>query len=74
MGDDIMLGFGGLEDVRFRDTVVPGDRLVIVALKSSCGPARWSAPASNASSAKIWSAKAEIKGIPIPVDALTGRA
>jgi 3-hydroxyacyl-[acyl-carrier-protein] dehydratase len=26
-----MLGFGGLDEVRFRGTVVPGDRLVVVA-------------------------------------------
>jgi len=26
-----MIGFGGMEDVRFRDVVRPGDRLVIVA-------------------------------------------
>ena len=24
-----MIGFGGLEEVRFRDPVIPGDRLVI---------------------------------------------
>jgi 3-hydroxyacyl-[acyl-carrier-protein] dehydratase len=29
--EDGFLGFGGLEDVRFRGQVVPGDRLVIVA-------------------------------------------
>ena len=29
--DAEMVGFGGLDDVRFRGTVVPGDRLVIVA-------------------------------------------
>ena len=28
--DAEMVGFGGLDDVRFRGTVVPGDRLVIV--------------------------------------------
>ncbi len=26
-----MLGFGGLEEVRFRDPVIPGDRLILVA-------------------------------------------
>ncbi len=25
-----MIGFGGLEDVRFRDPVIPGDRLVLI--------------------------------------------
>ena len=25
-----MLGFGGLDEVRFRDPVVPGDRLIII--------------------------------------------
>ena len=27
---DGMVGFGGLEDVRFRDPVVPGDRLIVM--------------------------------------------
>jgi 3-hydroxyacyl-[acyl-carrier-protein] dehydratase len=25
-----MIGFGGLEDVRFRDIVIPGDRLILI--------------------------------------------
>lgn len=31
MGDIDLLGFGGLEEVRFRDIVRPGDRLVVLA-------------------------------------------
>ena len=34
-----MVGFGGLDDVRFRGTVVPGDRLVI-ACEQTAAPAR----------------------------------
>jgi 3-hydroxyacyl-[acyl-carrier-protein] dehydratase len=30
LGEGEMLGFGGLEEVRFRETVRPGDRLVIM--------------------------------------------
>ena len=28
-----MVGFGGMDDVRFRGTVVPGDRLVVACAK-----------------------------------------
>ena len=31
--DAEMIGFGGMDDVRFRGTVVPGDRLVVAAQK-----------------------------------------
>ncbi len=31
VGEDAMIGFGGLEEVRFRGTVRPGDRLVMIA-------------------------------------------
>ena len=36
-----MIGFGGMDEVRFRGTVVPGDRLVIVSPEScNCAWAR----------------------------------
>ena len=38
-----MVGFGGLDDVRFRGTVVPGDRLVI-ACERTAAPARANDP------------------------------
>lgn len=31
LGEGVLLGFGGLDEVRFRETVRPGDRLVIMA-------------------------------------------
>ncbi len=37
---DRFLGFGGMEGVKFRSEVVPGDRLVIVARKEELRPRR----------------------------------
>jgi hypothetical protein len=38
--DDRFIGFGGLDAVKFRRTVVPGDRLVLVARAVSIRPRR----------------------------------
>ena len=64
MGPEAMLGFGGLDEVRFRGTVVPGDRLVIAARSYSSARARWSAPAFSASSASSSSARARSAASP----------
>ena len=37
---DRFLGFGGMKDVKFRGTVVPGDRLIILARKIEIKPRR----------------------------------
>jgi 3-hydroxyacyl-[acyl-carrier-protein] dehydratase len=74
MGDEIMLGFGGLEDVRFRDTVVPGDRLVIVALKEQLRPGAMVRSRFQCFVRQNLVCEGKIKGIPIPIAALTGRA
>jgi 3-hydroxyacyl-[acyl-carrier-protein] dehydratase len=54
LGDCKVVGFGGLEDVRFRDPVRVGDRLVIVCKRSRCVPARSSSAASRPSSIRDW--------------------
>ena len=65
-----VVGFGGMEDVRFRDPVRPGDRLVVVC-KMLQGPRRRDHRLRfQASSASRWCADGQIKGIPLPVDAL----
>lgn len=68
-----MLGFGGLDEVRFRGTVVPGDRLVIFAerlqlRKGAMIRCRFQCLVDNA-----MVCEGKIRGIPIPIDALTGR-
>ena len=35
------IGFGGLEDVRFRGPVVPGDRLILISLLVKLGEIAW---------------------------------
>jgi 3-hydroxyacyl-[acyl-carrier-protein] dehydratase len=69
-----MLGFGGLGDVRFRDTVVPGDRLVIAAQKLQLRPGAMVRSRFQCFVRQNLVCEGEIKGIPIPIEALTGRA
>lgn len=65
-----MLGFGGLDSVRFRGVVRPGDRLVIVAQKlrvrrGALIQCRFQCFVDGAIVCE-----GELRGIPIPVDAL----
>lgn len=69
-----MLGFGGLENVRFRDTVVPGDRMVIAAQKLQLRPGAMVRSRFQCFVRENLVCEGEIKGIPIPIEALTGRA
>jgi len=68
-----MLGFGGLDNVRFRGTVLPGDRLVIVAEKTHLRPGQMIRCRFQCFVRENLVCEGEIKGIPIPVEALTGR-
>lgn len=68
-----MLGFGGMDDVRFRGTVVPGDRLVIVAEKLQLRPGAMVRSRFQCFVRDNLVCEGKIRGIPIPVDALTGR-
>ncbi len=72
LGDCKVVGFGGLEDVHFRDPVRVGDRLVIV-----CKMVRVRLGAIIVCQFQAFVrgslvADGKIKGIPLPVDALTG--
>jgi 3-hydroxyacyl-[acyl-carrier-protein] dehydratase len=68
-----MLGFGGLDEVRFRGTVVPGDRLVIVAQKLQLRPGAMVRSRFQCFVGDQLVCEGQIRGIPIPVEALTGR-
>ncbi len=63
-----MIGFGGLEDVRFRDIVVPGDRFVVMAelLRARRGAMIVARFQGYVHDTLVVGGK--IKGIPIPVD------
>ena len=70
MGREV-LGFGGLDEVRFRDMVVPGDRLVIVAqlLKIRRGAMLISRFQGFVRQSMV--CEGEIRGVPLPMDRLT---
>ncbi len=65
-----MLGFGGLDEVRFRGTVVPGDTLVVVAQKTQVRRNRMIRCRFQCFVKESLVCEGELRGIPIPVDAL----
>ncbi len=70
--DAEMIGFGGLE-ARFRGTVVPGDRLVVAAQKLQLRVGAMIRCRFQCFVREQLVCEGEIRGIPIPVAALTGR-
>lgn len=66
-----MLGFGGLENVRFRDPVVPGDRLVYLGKLKKIRPRRMIVSEFQGVVGDKVVVEGIIKGIAIPVDALS---
>jgi len=66
-----MVGFGGLERVRFRDTVVPGDRLLLICKQLKVRRNRMIVSAFQGLVGDKLVVEGELKGIPIPVDALS---
>jgi 3-hydroxyacyl-[acyl-carrier-protein] dehydratase len=69
-----MVGFGGLNDVRFRGVVVPGDRLVVVAQKTQLRVGQMIRCNFQCFVGDNLVCEGKIQGIPLPVDALTGKA
>ncbi|MCA9178670.1 MAG: beta-hydroxyacyl-ACP dehydratase [Planctomycetales bacterium] len=65
-----MLGFGGLENVKFRDPVIPGERLVLICKMLKVRPKRLIISAFQGFVGENMVVEGELKGIPIPVDAL----
>ena len=65
-----MLGFGGMEDVRFRGPVVPGDRLLIVVKQMKIRPGRMIVSRFEAFVGDTLVVDGSLKGIPLPIDAL----
>ena len=68
-----MIGFGGMDEVRFRGTVVPGDRLVVVAQKLQLRVGAMIRCRFQCIVGEQIVCEGQIRGIPIPVDALSGR-
>jgi 3-hydroxyacyl-[acyl-carrier-protein] dehydratase len=69
-----MIGFGGMDEVRFRGTVVPGDRLVIAAQKLQLRVGAMVRSRFQCFVREQIVCEGQIRGIPIPVEALTARS
>jgi len=65
-----MVGFGGLEDIRFRDPVIPGDRLVIMCQLTKVRRNRMIICRFQGVVRDAIVVEGTIKGIPLPVDAM----
>jgi 3-hydroxyacyl-[acyl-carrier-protein] dehydratase len=65
-----MVGFGGLEDVRFRDPVVPGDRLIVMCRLEKVRRGRMIVCQFQGVVKDRIVVEGTLKGIPIPVEAL----
>lgn len=68
-----MMGFGGIDEVRFRGMVLPGDRLVIVAKKLQLRPGAMIRCHFQSFVREQLVCEGQIRGIPIPVGTLTQR-
>jgi 3-hydroxyacyl-[acyl-carrier-protein] dehydratase len=68
-----IVGFGGLEDVHFRDVVVPGDRLVVAAQLVRIRRGRMIVSHFQGFVRQRLVVDGTIKGIPLPVDLIPGR-
>lgn len=69
-----MVGFGGMENVRFRGPVVPGDRLMIACEKLKARPKRMIVCRFQGTVGDDIVVDGKIKGIPLPVDQLDRNA
>lgn len=65
-----VVGFGGLEDVRFRDPVIPGDRLVMVCKMLKVRPRRMIVSLFQGYVRGRLAVEGTMRGIPLPVDSL----
>jgi 3-hydroxyacyl-[acyl-carrier-protein] dehydratase len=65
-----MIGFGGLEKVRFRAPIIPGDRLLLICKMTKVRPGRMIVCRFQAVVGETLVVDGTLKGIPIPVDAL----
>jgi 3-hydroxyacyl-[acyl-carrier-protein] dehydratase len=65
-----MVGFGGLENVRFRDPVLPGDRLIVMCRLEKVRRGRMIVCKFQGVVKDRIVVEGTLKGIPIPVEAL----
>jgi len=65
-----MLGFGGLDDVRYRDPVIPGERFVIICKLIKARRNRMIVCQFQGVINGNLACEGKLRGIPIPADAL----
>jgi 3-hydroxyacyl-[acyl-carrier-protein] dehydratase len=70
--DATVIGFGGLEDVRFREPVVPGDRLVIAVERVRVRPRAMIVCRFQGLVRDSIVVDGVIKGVPLPDDLFAG--
>ncbi|WP_153557217.1 3-hydroxyacyl-ACP dehydratase FabZ family protein [Roseimaritima sediminicola] len=68
-----MVGFGGLDDVRFRGVVTPGDRLVVMVRLDRVRRGRMIVASFQGVVEGQLIAEGVLRGIPIPVEALNAQ-
>lgn len=68
-----MVGFGGLEEVRFRDPVIPGDRLVLMCEMTKLRRGRIVVTKFQGFVRQSLAVEGILKGIPIPVELLSSQ-
>ena len=68
-----MVGFGGLDNVRFRGVVSPGDRLILLVKMVKTRRGRMIVADFQGVVVENVVLEGTLRGIPIPVDALTNR-
>lgn len=68
-----MVGFGGLEEVRFRDPVIPGDRLVLACEMTRLRRGRIVFTKFQGFVRNAMVVEGVLKGIPIPVEVLNSQ-
>jgi 3-hydroxyacyl-[acyl-carrier-protein] dehydratase len=68
-----MVGFGGLEDVRFRDPVIPGDRLIVMCEMTKLRRGRIVVTKFQGFVGEAIVVEGILKGIPIPVELVSSQ-
>lgn len=70
LGDNLVIGFGGLEEVRFRDPVLPGSRMYLLSQLTKIRPGKLLVSKFEGVVGDSMVVEGTLKGIPIPTGAL----
>ncbi|MBB3210236.1 3-hydroxyacyl-[acyl-carrier-protein] dehydratase [Rhodopirellula rubra] len=68
-----MVGFGGVDEVRFRGVVVPGDRLILMVRLDKTRRGRMIVASFQGVVGENLVLEGCLRGIPIPIEAVTGQ-